>query len=102
MQALVSSRYELFTGIEKCSHPDRERAKVTNFLEMVSFLPFDKSAAIESARIRATLEETGRTIGPYDLLIAGQAISMQLVLVTNNVSEFSRVTDLSCEDWQTP
>ncbi|PZR07475.1 MAG: VapC toxin family PIN domain ribonuclease, partial [Azospirillum brasilense] len=38
-------------------------------------------------------------IGPYDLMIAGQARSRGLVVVTGNLSEFGRVEGLRCEDW---
>jgi tRNA(fMet)-specific endonuclease VapC len=39
-------------------------------------------------------------IGPYDLMIAGQARSKGLVVITGNLGEFSRVQGLRCEDWQ--
>ena len=42
----------------------------------------------------------GTSIGPYDVLIAGQAISRQMILVTHNVNEFRRVPGLSIEDWE--
>ena len=38
-------------------------------------------------------------IGPYDLLIAGQARARGLTLVTANSREFLRVKGLGCEDW---
>ena len=52
--------------------------------------------------IRAALEASGKPIGAYDLLIAGQALARQLTLVTANVSEFSRVKGLSWQDWAKP
>ncbi len=51
--------YELLTGVEKCAHPAKERAKMDLFLKTVSALPFDASAAQEAARIRALLESKG-------------------------------------------
>jgi tRNA(fMet)-specific endonuclease VapC len=62
--------YELFTGIEKCSDPARERPKVERLLQIVGQLPFDSAAASEAARIRGVLEKTGQSIGPYDMLLA--------------------------------
>ena len=38
-------------------------------------------------------------IGPYDVLIAGQAKARLLCLVTNNTREFERVNGLEIEDW---
>jgi tRNA(fMet)-specific endonuclease VapC len=45
------------------------------------------------------LERRGQPIGPYDLLIAGQALASGLTLVTNNVQEFQRVAGLKLESW---
>ena len=61
---------------------------------------FDKEDARQSGEIRAALAASGMPIGPYDVLIAGQARSRDLVLVTHNTGEFSRVSGLRVEDWQ--
>ena len=94
--------YELYTGVEKCNDPLRERPKVERLLTALHVAEFDSMAAIESARIRAVLERAGQMIGPYDLLLAGHALTLQLVMVTNNVKEFTRVPGLILEDWQSP
>ena len=47
------------------------------------------------------LAAAGTPIGPYDVLIAGQAIARGLTLITNNVREFRRVPALQLEDWET-
>lgn len=91
--------YELFCGIEKTREPATERLKVTRLLAVVNELPFDRDSAEIAARIRMELERAGRPIGPYDLLIAGQALSHGLILVTNNVTEFQRVAGLKLESW---
>lgn len=93
--------YELYTGVAKCAHPARERAKVDLLLAVVSELPFDADSAREAARIRAVLESQGQMIGPYDVLLAGHAIASGLTLVTANSAEFRRVPGLQLEDWQT-
>jgi tRNA(fMet)-specific endonuclease VapC len=92
--------YELYTGVEKCADPAREGVKVQTLLKTVLELPFDVQAAREAARVRATLESVGRPIGPYDTLLAGQAIASGLTLVTSNVAEFRRVAGLTIEDWR--
>jgi len=92
--------YELFTGVEKCAAPDVERHKVARLMEAVIVAPFDMEAARAAASIRAELERSGRIIGPYDLLLAGQAVANSLVLVTNNFDEFNRVAGLRLENWQ--
>jgi|SRR5579871_770411 len=92
--------YELYTGVERCANPAQERSKVALLLQTVSEIPFDTHAAQEAARVRALLESQGQTIGPYDLLLAGQALALSLVLVTANTREFSRVPHLTLDNWQ--
>ena len=92
--------YELYTGIEKCADPTRERSKVGRLLNAVQELAFDAQAAREAARIRAALEAQGQMIGPYDVLLAGHALAAGLHLVTHNTAEFARVSGLPLEDWQ--
>ena len=64
---------------------------------------FDEEAAWHAGRARAmlaNLRPNALPIGPSDILIAGHALALGAVLVTQNVSEFSRVPGLSIEDWQ--
>jgi tRNA(fMet)-specific endonuclease VapC len=94
------SSYELFTGVAKCASPTKEKAKVDQLLSTIVELPFDMAAAREAGRIRALLETLGQMIGPYDVLLSGQALAAQLTLVTANVKEFQRVPGLTVENWQ--
>lgn len=66
----------------------------------IEALEFDKEDARQAGQIRALLASRGTPIGPYDVLIAGQAVSRELILVTRNTSEFARVPGLRIEDWQ--
>jgi tRNA(fMet)-specific endonuclease VapC len=91
--------YELFCGVEKARNPEAERQKVERFLSVVPELPFDRAAAEIAAQVRVSLEKRGEIIGPYDLLIAGQALAADLVLVTSNLREFERVEGLKLESW---
>ncbi len=49
--------------------------------------------------IRADMEKKGQLIGPLDMLIAAQALSGNLIIVTNNEKEFQRIPDLRIENW---
>jgi tRNA(fMet)-specific endonuclease VapC len=60
---------------------------------------FDKAAAQRYGPIRAELEQQGRLIGPYDMMIAAHALALDVVLVTDNAGEFSRVPGLVIENW---
>ncbi len=62
-------------------------------------LDLDREDARTAGEIRAVLARQGTPIGPYDVLIAGQAKARRLTLVTNNLSEFQRVPGLALEDW---
>lgn len=91
--------YELLTGVLKCQNPVGERAKVMRLMSLVPVLPFDEAAAVRAAEVRAYLESIGKVCGPYDMLLAGHALSQGLSMATNNVGEFSRVPGLQVEDW---
>jgi predicted nucleic acid-binding protein len=59
----------------------------------------DAAAAHHAADIRAILQRQGRTIGAYDILIAGHARSRALIVVTGDRGEFDRMAGLQqCED----
>jgi tRNA(fMet)-specific endonuclease VapC len=63
-------------------------------------IDFDRDDAREAGVIRAELAARGTPIGPYDVLIAGQAVARDLILVTHNTREFERVPGLHIEDWE--
>jgi tRNA(fMet)-specific endonuclease VapC len=90
---------ELLHGAAKSARPDANRREVENFAARLEVLPFDAQAAAHAGDIRAALERQGRSIGAYDVLIAGHARSRGLVVVTGNRGEFDRVDGLRCEDW---
>jgi tRNA(fMet)-specific endonuclease VapC len=90
---------ELQYGAEKSSMAERNLAVVERFATRVEVLAFDQKAATQSGQIRAELAKAGTPIGPYDVMIAGHARSEGLILVTNNVREFSRVDGLRLENW---
>ncbi len=90
---------ELEYGIAGSERPDQNRIALLQFLVPFQLLDFDQLAAVQYGPIRASLEAVGRPIGPMDLLLAAQAKSRDLVLVTNNESEFRRVQGLKVENW---
>ncbi len=92
--------FELWYGVSKSSRVPFNTLRVEAFLSgPVSLIPFEDEDAKAAGVIRAALEQTGKPIGAYDLLIAGQALARQLTLVTANVSEFSRIKGLVLQDW---
>lgn len=93
---------ELRYGLEKSAAPQKNLAALERFLAPLEFADFDHEATIAYGPIRAALARSGKPIGALDLLIAAQAISRDLVLVTNNVGEFQRVPGLKLENWAVP
>ena len=91
---------ELFFGAMRSVNPTRSLAKQREFLDRFVSLPFDDRAAEFYGHIRARLAAQGLPIGPNDLMIASIALSNQLILVTHNIREFSRVDGLQIEDWE--
>src|SRR5262249_5617422 len=92
---------ELFVGTLRSARPSENRAEVELFAAQFVCLPFDAAAAEVYARIRFALESQGLPIGPYDFQIAAIALANACTLVTHNVGEFSRVSGLMLEDWET-
>jgi tRNA(fMet)-specific endonuclease VapC len=91
---------ELQFGVYNSQYKEKNRIALTEFLAPFGIIDFDDSDAETYGKIRAYLKRQGIPIGPYDMLIAAQAITKDLVLVTNNTDEFTRIPDLKLEDWK--
>ena len=89
---------ELRYGAVKKASP-RLTAQVEAVLGAIEVLPFEEPADAVYGVLRARLEQKGQPIGGNDLLIAAQAVSLGLTLVTGNEREFAKVDDLRCENW---
>jgi len=92
---------EIEYGIAKSGRRQHNRRVFDSLLSGFRVLPFDAAAARLYGPIRAQLEKRGRLIGPYDLMIAAHAQSLDAVLVTDNTKEFDRVAGLKTENWLT-
>ena len=90
---------ELIYGAEKSANPERNLKEVEGFAARLDVLPYDDLAAGHTGQLRAELAKQGKTIGPYDQMIAGHARSRGLIAVTNNEKEFNRVPGLRIENW---
>jgi len=91
---------ELRYGAHKSERPKANHARLDALVAEVQCLMFDLDAASAYGRVRARLEAAGTPIGPNDMLIAAQALSRGLVLVTDNVGELRRVRGLKVESWR--
>ena len=90
---------ELLHGAEKSSNVSANLAVIEDFCSRIEVLPYGAKAAYHYGAICATLAKSGQQIGVNDLHIAAHARSEGLIVVTNNVKEFMRVTALQVENW---
>jgi tRNA(fMet)-specific endonuclease VapC len=90
---------EMEYGVSKSLKTHQNRLALVTFLIPFSALDFDQEAATEYGIIRTWLEANGKRVGPMDMLIAAQARSKGLILVTNNEKEFAQVQGLAVENW---
>jgi tRNA(fMet)-specific endonuclease VapC len=92
--------FELQYGVERSSRHRENAEQLQAFLSGdIDVVPFDDEDARTAGTLRATLADAGNPIGPYDLLIAAQALRRDAVLVTSNGAEFARVRELTWQDW---
>jgi tRNA(fMet)-specific endonuclease VapC len=92
--------FELWYGVARSGRRQENSDRLRIFLSGdISILPFEEEDAAIAGDLRATLEAGGNSIGPYDLLIAAQALRASATLATANVSEFARVPGLVWQDW---
>ncbi len=92
--------HELFHGAFKSARATQNVALVDSL--QFAVIDFDKEDARRAGEIRVHLARGGTPIGPYDILIAGQALARELILVTRKTGEFRRVPMLQIEDWTIP
>ncbi|MGB3695284.1 MAG: type II toxin-antitoxin system VapC family toxin [Spirulinaceae cyanobacterium] len=90
---------ELEYGVCKSIQQQKNRNALRQFLISLEIVEFDQAAATIDGLIRSDLESRGLVIGAMDMLIAAHALSLEVTLVSNNVREFSRIANLSLENW---
>ena len=92
--------FELRYGADRSAHPERNHARIDDLLAgPLTVLPFTTEDAAAAGAIRAQLAKQGTPIGPFDVLIAGQAVARALPVVTANTREFERVPSLNVINW---
>ena len=96
----VITEAELLFGLARRPDATNLKTVVEEFLLRVEVLSWDSEAAQQYSKIRATLEGAGEPMGNLDLMIAAQALALDLVLVSSD-AVFRRVRGLKIEDWTT-
>lgn len=90
---------ELAFGAAKSSRRDEAHTALAEFLLALEIASFDSDAATSYGQMRASLKKRGTPIGPLDTLIGAHAAALDVILVSHNTREFSRIDTLRLEDW---
>ena len=90
---------ELHYGAEKSARRADNQIAIQHFTARLDVLAFEAKAAAHYGQVRAELERVGAICGPHDMQIGGHARSEGLIVVTNNMREFSRMPGLRAENW---
>ena len=88
---------ELVYGVEACANPEQERRKLISLAEDMPVMPFDQDAAIAYGPIRQATRDSKKD--HLDKLIAAHAVALDVVLVTNNLRDFTKYPGLQLENW---
>ncbi|MBR0956158.1 type II toxin-antitoxin system VapC family toxin [Bradyrhizobium japonicum] len=91
--------HELYFGAYRSQKVEFNLETLRLLFADLDILDLDRQDARAAGEIRAELARRGTPIGPYDILIAGQAMARGLPLVSNNTAEFQRIAGLRLEDW---
>jgi tRNA(fMet)-specific endonuclease VapC len=90
---------ELHYGAEKSARREHNLTAIEHFVAHLDVLPFAEKAAAHYGQVRAELERAGTPSGPHDMQIGGHARSEGLIIVTNNMREFTRMPGVRAENW---
>jgi len=91
---------ELRYGAEKSQRKRSNHRLLDTLVQEVRCVDFDVNAATTYREVRTALEKRGKPLGAYDMLIAAHALSLGLILITDNEREFKQVRSLAVENWR--
>lgn len=90
---------ELIRGAERSEYKQNNHQKLKQLIELIPVQSMPQDTGLHYGQIRSDLEKAGWVIGNNDLWIAAHARAVGVTVVTNNTKEFSRVENLSVENW---
>jgi tRNA(fMet)-specific endonuclease VapC len=95
----IISYYEIVSGLLSIDANKRIN-EFEKFCKLMDIINFDKASILASCKIYASLKKSGRLIDDIDILIAGIALSNNLVMITDNDEHFARIDGLKVENWK--
>lgn len=90
--------FELYTGIERSSKPEKEKEKVKQVLESKTVIEIDKKISKKAGKLNGSLLNDGETIQSFDTLIAATALIQQEKLLTPD-KDFQKIENLETENY---
>lgn len=93
------TRYEILRGL-KAKSANRQLAAFDERCQQSTVLPLTDDIIVQAADIYADLHRHGSLISGADILVAATALVHGLILVTENVRHFSRISRLTIESWR--
>jgi len=99
----VVSLHELFYGAylakeKKKEYYDKEIKKINFLLEYFAVLPINANGE-SYGKIKYALRKIGKPVDEFDMLIASQAVSEGLTVVTDNIKHFENMPDVKVANW---
>lgn len=93
---------ELHAFINSKSNQRTHRAVALSMLSQMKVCGFNRKAAEGAGRLKAEYQTAGRTLPTPDYMIAGHAMHLGCVMVTDNTRHFAGITGLKVENWLRP
>ncbi len=93
------SYYEIVSGLQSIN-AKRRIVEFEKFCELIDIINLDKASISASCKIYSALKKSGKLIDDIDILIAGIALSNNLVMVTDNTGHFERIEEFKVENWK--
>lgn len=89
---------ELVFGAENSDNPQKNKEIIEKFITQITIFPIYDSIN-KYGKEKARLRKIGNMISDFDLLIGCTAIENDLILVSENVKEFERISEIKIENW---
>ncbi len=95
---------ELYFGAYNSRRVDENLTRLEEFFTPPGpcVLPLDTTATKYFGEFKTRLRRAGQIIGDVDLFIAGIAASQNLIVVTNNTDHFTRISEITINNWHAP
>ncbi len=89
---------ELYFGAEKSDFHQKNKDIIEEFVNQITILPII-DAIPKFAKEKVRLQKEGKIISDFDLLIGCTSLENKLIMVTENMKDFERISEIKIENW---